>query len=128
MPAIRPALARAALALALAVPLPALAQDTALTIPAQPGGPVSVSVSYAINETLSALDPDAVAALDAAHRAVMLKRADGECAALLATIATDCAVTAINISTQVNSYPGQPPGLYISSTVNLQITLKSASP
>jgi hypothetical protein len=124
MPTIRQALA----VLALAAPLPAIAQETALSLPAQPGGPVSVSVSYAVNETLNSVDPEAVAALDAAHRAAMMKRADGECAALLATIATDCAVIAINISTQVNSYPGQPPALYVSSTVNLQVTLKSAAP
>jgi hypothetical protein len=117
-----------ALPLALAAPLPALAQDPTLALSAQPGGPVSVSISYAINETLTTLDPAAVAALDAKHREIMLKRADGECASLLATIATDCAVTAINISTQVNSYPGQPPALYVSSSVNLQVTLKSAAP
>jgi hypothetical protein len=126
MPAIRPALALAILALAVA--RPALAQDTALAIPAQPGGPVSVSVSYAVNETLTSVDPAAVAAIEAGHRDAMLKRADGECAAILATIATDCAVIAINISSQVNSYTGQPPALYISSNVNLQVTLKSAKP
>lgn len=124
MPALRPILAAATLALGL----PALAQETALTMPAQPGGPVSVSVSYSVNETLSSLEPASVAAIESAHRDAMLKRADGECAAILATIATDCAVTAINISSQVNSYPGQPPALYISSTVNLQVTLKSAKP
>jgi hypothetical protein len=128
MPAIRPSLAAATLALAFASPFAALAQETALTIPTQPGGPVSVNVSYSINETLSVLDPDAVAALEAAYRDAMLKRTNGECAAVLATIATDCAVTAITFSSQVNSYPGQPPALYVSSTVSLQITLKSAAP
>jgi hypothetical protein len=33
-------------------------------------------------------------------------------------------VTGINISTQVNSYPGQPPTLYVNSNVTLQITLR----
>lgn len=128
MIAFRPLLALAALPLTLAAPVPALAQDPAVALPEQPGGPVSVSISYAVNETLTTLDPGAVATLDATHRTAMLQRADGECAALLATIATDCAVTAINISTQVNSYPGQPPTLYVSSNVNLQVTLKSAAP
>jgi hypothetical protein len=123
-----PMLRNSFVALTLALPVPAMAQETALTLPSLPGGPVSVSVSYSVNETLSSLDPASVSAIEAAHRDMMLKRADGECAAILATIATDCAVTAINISSQVNSYPGQPPALYISSTVNLQVTLKSAKP
>ena len=126
MPVIRPTLAL--VLLALAAPLPALSQESALAMPSQPGGPVSVNISYAVNETLNTIEPAAVAAVESAHRDAMLKRADGECAAILATIATDCAVTAINISSQVNSYPGQPPALYISSTVSLQVTLKSAAP
>lgn len=124
MPRLHPILA----AVTFALTSPALAQETALTIPSQPGGPVSVSVSYSINESLSTISPEEVAKIDAQHRTAMLQRANGECATLLATIATDCAVTAINISSQVNSYPGQPPALYISSAVNLQITLKSAKP
>lgn len=104
---------------------PALADEIAVATPAIPGGPVSVNISYAVNENLVPSDPAALAKLDADHRAAMLKRASGECATLLATIATDCAVTAISISTQVNSYPGQPPTLYVNSNVTLQITLKT---
>jgi hypothetical protein len=116
--------------LALCLATPAMA-DLTMGTPAAPaggppGGPVAVNVSYAINETILSTAPEALAALDAAHRKTLMLRAEGECAAFLATIATDCAVTGINISTQVNSYPGQPPALYVNSNVSLQITLRDA--
>jgi hypothetical protein len=107
--------------LAALVSCPALADDMA-AVP--PGGPVAVNVSYAINETILSTAPEALAAMDAGHRNTMMQRAEAECAGFLATIATDCAVTGINISTQVNSYPGQPPTLYVNSNVTLQITLR----
>jgi hypothetical protein len=105
---------------------PALADQMTAVGTAMPGGPVAVNVSYAINETILSTAPEALAALDAAHRKTLMLRAEGECAGFLATIATDCAVTGINISTQVNSYPGQPPTLYVNSNVTLQITLRDA--
>jgi hypothetical protein len=105
---------------------PTLADEMTAVGTAMPGGPVAVNVSYAINETILSTAPEALAALDAAHRKTLMLRAEGECAAFLATIATDCAVSGINISTQVNSYPGQPPALYVNSNVTLQITLRDA--
>jgi hypothetical protein len=105
----------------------ALAEDAALTAPSVPGGPVTVNVSYAINETIQSMEPEAIAAMDQAHRRTLMLRAKAECADFLATIAGDCAVTSINISTQVNSYPGQPPTLYVTSNVTLQITLRAAN-
>ena len=116
------------LCLAACLTFPAFADEIAVATPAIPGGPVAVNISYAVNENLVSTDPAAIEKLDADHRATMLGRANSECATLLATIATDCAVTAINISTQVNNYPGQPPTLYVNSNVTLQITLKSAAP
>lgn len=107
------------------VSFPALADE--MTAAAVPGGPVAVNVSYAINETVLSTAPEALAAIDAAHRKTMMLRAEGECAQFLASIATDCAVSGINISTQVNSYPGQPPTLYVNSNVTLQITLRDAA-
>lgn len=117
----------AVLSLAACLATPVLAEDTAIVIPAIPGGPVAVNVSYAINEPVASTDPAALAAVDAAHRKTLLLRAKGECTGFLATIATDCAVTGISISTQVNSYPGQAPTLYVTSNVTLQITLRMAS-
>ena len=120
MPILKPAL----VALAALTACPALADE--LTPAAPPGGPVAVNVSYAINETILSTEPEALAALDATHRKTLMLRAEGECAAFLATIATDCAVSGISISTQVNSYPGQPPTLYVNSNVTLQIALRDA--
>jgi hypothetical protein len=114
------------LALAAAcLTFPVLAEGITAATPSIPGGPVSVNISYAVNENLVTTEPTALAARDTAHREAMLKRANAECATLLATIATDCVVSAINISTQVNSYPGQPPTLYVNSNVGLQVTLKA---
>ena len=120
MPHLKPAL----LVLAALTASPAFADD--LTVAAPPGGPVAVNVSYAINETILSTEPEALAALDSTHRKTLMLRAEGECAAFLATIATDCTVSGISISTQVNSYPGQPPTLYVNSNVTLQITLRDA--
>jgi hypothetical protein len=122
MPFLKPAL----VLLAALGTCPALADEMTAVAAAVPGGPVAVNVSYAINETILSTAPEALATLDAAHRKTLILRAEGECAAFLATIATDCAVTGITISTQVNSYPGQPPALYVNSNVSLQITLRDA--
>lgn len=113
--------------LATCLAAPVMAEDIAAVVGAIPGGPVAVNVSYAINEPISSTEPAALAAVDAAYRKSLLLRAEGECTEFLATIATDCAVTGISISTQVNSYPSQAPTLYVTSNVTLQITLRKAS-
>ena len=101
-----------------------MADDSAEAAP--PVGQITVSVSYSINVPLAATDDATVAAADATYRRALLKRAGVECADVLDTIATECQVSDISISTQVNTYPGQPPALYVSSTVNLQIVLRDA--
>jgi hypothetical protein len=122
MPILKPGL----VALATLCANAGLADEMTAVAAGVPGGPVAVNVSYAINETILSTAPEALATLDAGHRKTLMLRAEGECAAFLATIATDCAVTGITISTQVNSYPGQPPTLYVNSNVALQITLRDA--
>jgi hypothetical protein len=116
----------AALSLASCLALPAAGQDAAAAVTAVAGGPVLVSVNYSINVPLASTEPEAAAAADSSYRRALLLRAESECAELLASIATDCARTSITISTQVNSYPGQPPALYVNSSETLQITLRKA--
>jgi hypothetical protein len=118
----RPALLAAAL-VAAALALPGSAEDMTAASTTS-GGPVAVSVSYSINENMTSTAPEAVAEVDARHRKALLLRAEGECEAFLATIATDCAVSSISLATQLNSYPGQPPTIYVSSTVTLQIAMR----
>jgi hypothetical protein len=117
--------ALALLCLATSLTQPALAQEEATTMAGMPGGPVMVSVNYSINVPLASAEPKAAAEADASYRRELLLRAESECVELLASIATDCVMTGINISTQVNSYPGQPPTLYVNSSVTLQITLRT---
>jgi hypothetical protein len=112
-----------ALALALTA-APVLAESTAMTLPAT--GPVSVNVSYNL-QLPAGPGPETAELLSGAERGArksMYTLAAKECGDLLATIASSCQITAINVSTQINRYPGQVPTLYISSNVSLQIALK----
>lgn len=54
----------------------------------------------------------------------MYERAGRECADIMASVATSCSITGINVSTQVNRNYGQPPTIYVSSSVTMQVTLK----
>ena len=113
----------AALTLALTA-APALAESNAIALPAT--GPVNVNVSYNL-QLPAGPGPDTAELLSSAERDArksMYTLAAKECEALLATIASSCQITAINVSTQINRYPGQVPTLYISSNVSMQIALK----
>ncbi len=105
--------------------LPAAAQDTT-TMGEIPGGPLMVNINYAANVPLASVEAAVVDKEDALYRQSLLLRAETECVQLLATIATDCAMTGINISIQINNYPGQVPALSVSSNVTLQVTLRTA--
>ncbi|WP_309664600.1 hypothetical protein [Tabrizicola sp.] len=111
------------LALAVLPCLPALAQDAPTPVA---GGPVIISVSYSINAPVASESPEALDQADKDYRRALYARAAKECDDLLATIAAECRITDINVSTQVNSFPGQPTTLYVSSTVNTEVTLKVA--
>jgi hypothetical protein len=104
--------------------LPAAAQDATATMGEIPGGPLMVNINYGANVPLTSVEPAVIDKEDALYRQSLLLRAETECAQLLATIATDCAMTGINISIQVNNYPGQVPALSVSSNVTLQVTLR----
>ena len=104
--------------------IPCLAESNTVALPAT--GPVSVNVSYNL-QLPAGPGPDTAELLSRAERDArksMYMLTSKECEDLLATIASSCQITAINVSTQINRYPGQVPTLYISSNVSMQIALK----
>ncbi len=54
----------------------------------------------------------------------MYERAARECADIMASVAISCSITGINVSTQINRNYGQPPTIYVNSSVTMQVTLK----
>ena len=54
----------------------------------------------------------------------MYERAARECDDMRATIALTCSITNISVSTSINRNYGQPPSVYVNSSVTLQVTLK----
>ena len=52
------------------------------------------------------------------------ERASRECDDLRATIALTCSITNISVSTSINRNYGQPPSIYVNSSVTMQVTLK----
>jgi hypothetical protein len=102
------------------------AQDTAaataaLGLPPLPG--ILVTTSISLNIPLAALGPEERQAEEDRYRRGFYERATGECAILLETVAKSCEVTSLNISTQINSSPGQPDYLYATANITMQVEL-----
>ena len=116
---------RAALTTLIAtLAFPALAQDTGeMTMSGMPPG-VAFNTSISINAPLTGLDPAAKAAEEDAYRKSLYTRSVGECAVLTETVAKSCVVTGVNVSTQINSNPGQPDYLYATANILMQVELK----
>lgn len=104
----------------------ARAEDVAM---ATIGGPtvasgVMINSSISLNLPLAGADRAARQAEEDGYRRDLYARSAAECQVLLDSIAKSCVVTSINVSTQVNSNPGQPDYLYVSSNITMQIDLK----
>ena len=105
----------------------AWAEDVATTMSTSPAVATSgvfVNSSIGLNVPLTGADRTARQAEEDAYRRDLYTRSAEECRVLLDSIAKACAITAINVSTQINSNPGQPDYLYVSSNITLQIDLK----
>ena len=113
-------LARLPLVLILAASL-AGAQETAS---ASGGAGVAFNTSISLNLPLTASDPAAKLAEEESHRKDLYARSVRECAILLETIASACTITGVTVSSQINSNPGQPDYLYVSSNITMQVELK----
>ncbi len=121
----RPA-ARHTLALGLIlIPGLALAEDLTAdpTMGAGASG-IAINTSISLNLPVLATDPIARAAEEIALRRDLYQRSVGECSLLKETVAVSCEITAINVSTQINSNPGQPDYIYASSNITMQVDLK----
>ncbi len=105
----------------------ARAEDLATT--ATPGQAVAasgimVNSSISLNLPLLAADRAARQEEEESHRRDLYTRALRECAVLLDSIARACTITAVSVSTQVNSNPGQADYLYATANIGMQVELK----
>ncbi len=115
-----------ALALGLAL-LPGLAQaeDLATDGTMSDGASgIAINTSISLNLPMMGADRAAKQAEEDATRRDLYARSVKECGLLLDSVAKTCAITAISISTQINSNPGQPDYLYVSSNITMQVDLK----
>lgn len=85
---------------------------------------IFVNSSLSLNLPLAGADRAARQAEEDAYRRDLYTRSVGECQVLLDSIAKSCTITSINLSTQINSNPGQPEFLYVSSSITMQVALK----
>jgi hypothetical protein len=117
----------AAVILAAFLPAASYAQETALAEDGSsvlPASGIMFNTSISVNVPLTASDRAAKQAEEDAYRKDLYARSVNECVALMETIATRCDVTSVNVSTQVNSSPGQPDYLYATSNITMQVELK----
>lgn len=54
----------------------------------------------------------------------MYDRAARECTDIMASVAISCSITGINVSTQATRNYGQPPAIYVNSSVTMEVRLK----
>ena len=105
--------------------LSAAAMLAVLASPSFAAGPaIWVNTSYSLQIPA---DSDADARITEQEKTLkrsMYERAARECEDLKATIAQTCQVTSINVSTQINRNPGTPTQIYVSTNVQMQVTIK----
>ena len=109
------------LVLAACLPVAALAEEVMGQTAA---ASIMFNTTFGLNLPLLAADRDGKIAEEDAYRRGLYARTVGECAALLETIAKSCVVTSVNVSTQINSNPGQADYLYATANIAMQVELK----
>ena len=96
-----------------------------LTSPALAAGPtIYTNTSYSLQVPAEAEADNRITGQEKTLKRSMYDRAARECEDLKATIAQTCQVTSITVSTQVTRTPGTPSQLYVSASVQMQVTLK----
>ena len=85
---------------------------------------IQVSASFSAQVLASSDNEALLATQERTLKRSMYERAARECDDLRATIALACAITNMNVSAQINRSYGQPPTLYVNSSVTMQVTLK----
>ena len=88
------------------------------------GQAISVNASYSLQMPATGDTDTAIADQERLLKRSLYERAARECDDLKATIARTCQIASINVSTQVIRNPGAPPQIYVSSSVQMQITVK----
>ena len=86
----------------------------------------TIQVSASFNSQIVVLEDNEakITEQEKTLKRAMYERAARECDDMRATIALTCSITNINVSTSINRNYGQPPSIYVNSSVNLQVTLK----
>ena len=85
---------------------------------------IQVSASFSAQVLATSENEALLATQERTLKRSMYERAARECDDLRATVAISCAITNMNVSTQINRSYGQPPTLYVNSSVTMQVTLK----
>jgi hypothetical protein len=121
-------LSPSALVFTLLLPVVPVSAETTTLEPLASGpaiGPgIAISTSISLNLPLTATDRVGKIAEEEGYRRDLYARSVKECEVLLERIAASCTITSVNVSTQLNSSPGQPDYLYASSTITMEIVLK----
>ena len=97
----------------------------ALASPAYAAGPaIWMNTSYSLQMPADADTDTRITEQEKTLKRSMYERAARECEDLKATIAQTCQLTSINVSTQINRNPGTPTQIYVSTNVQMQVTIK----
>ncbi len=93
--------------------------------PALAAGPaIWVNTSYSLQIPASGEDDTRIGDQEKSLKRSMYERAARECEDLTATIALTCQITTINVSTQITRNPSAPSQVYVTTNVQMQITMK----
>ena len=85
---------------------------------------IQVSASFSAQVLATSENEALLATQERTLKRSMYERSARECEDLRATIAISCTIANMNVSTQINRSYGQPPTLYVNSSVTMQVTLK----
>jgi hypothetical protein len=88
------------------------------------GEAISVNTSFNLQMPATGSADTAVTDQERSLKRSLYERAARECDDLKASIAMTCQITGISVSTQISRNPGAPPQIYVSSNVQMQITVK----
>jgi hypothetical protein len=88
------------------------------------GPTIWVNTSYSQQMPVDAEADNRITEQEKTLKRSMYERAARECEDLKATIAQTCQITSINVSTQINRAPGAPSQIYVTSNVQMQVTIK----
>ncbi|MGH6907268.1 MAG: hypothetical protein ACREDX_05350 [Aestuariivirga sp.] len=88
------------------------------------GAAIQTNASFSAQVVATADNDAEISQQEKGLKRAMYERAAREYDNLRTSIAISCSITGINVSTQINRNYGQPPNIYVNSSVTMQVTLK----